>query len=134
MSYITLYNKDNQLEHILTCVKNRQTITNSGILYLNKVILDNYSQEIYQDFTITLYGHAYSYDCANWIFNSIIASVIGTFTSDQLRTLLEYMNENGQIYSSFAFPNACRMIKERLDVIDSKFDFTPYEKCAPHMG
>lgn len=133
LSYIALYNKSNQLEHILTCVKNRQTITNSGILYLNKVILDNYSHEIYQDFTITLYGHACSYDRANWIFNSIIASVIGTFTSDQLRTLLEYMNENGQIYDSYAFPNACRMIKERLDVIDSKFDFTPYEKCAPYL-
>lgn len=134
LSYIALYNKGNQFEHILTCIKHRQHICFSGILYLSDFIKSNYSLEEYNNFAITMYGYSYNFELANWIFNFIIASVIGTFTSDQLRTLLEYMNKNGQIYDSYAFPNACRMIKERLNTIDSKFDFTPYEKCAPHMG
>lgn len=134
LSYISLYDKEDKLGYILTCIENKQVISTSGILYLNDVIKNNYSQEIYRDFVIKLYGYSYNFDRANWSFNFIIKPLIDGLTSDNLRTLLEYMNENSQIYDSYAFQDACRMIKERLNTIDSKFDFTPYEKCAPHMG
>lgn len=131
--YIALYNKDNKFEHILTCIKHRQYISFSGVLYLSDFIKTNYSLEEYNNFAITLYGYSYNFEHANWIFNSIVKPLIDTLISDQLRTLLEYMNNNGQIYGSYAFPNACHMIKARLDAIDSKFNFTPYDKCAPYL-
>lgn len=133
LSYISLYDKEDKLGYILTCIENKQVISTSGILYLNDVIKNNYSQEIYRDFVIKLYGYSYNFDRANWSFNFIIKPLIDGLTSDNLRTLLEYMNENSQIYDSYAFQDACRMIKERLDVIDSKFNFTPYDKCAPYL-
>ena len=79
-----------------------------------------------KDFAIKLYGVAMCFDAADEYFDNLIEPILGDFSADQLKKLIEYSNDNSQIYSRKKFSNSRRLIKKYMDKKNPQFDYSLY--------
>lgn len=127
LSCLVLYDKPDLLQHVIECVETKQYMMSyASISYLNNIVQNKFSREIYADFVIALYGHSPQFVNANWNYANIVQNVIQELTYKQLTQLITYMNTNNQIYNSNEFSNAVQKVKERMEALNPAFDYTPY--------
>ena len=80
------------------------------------------------DFGISSYGESGTYDTATLRFNEMIRPFLNEYSREQIITLLQQIESNGQTYGRREVQKDHSEVKERIDEIDSAFDFTAYPK------
>ena len=78
------------------------------------------------DFNIEQYGGSGSYDQADWRFDSLILPYLKEYTFEQMKRIMEYSNNNGQIYARYRAGTSNRTIKNRIIQMDEHFDFSAF--------
>lgn len=96
------------------------------ILYLSDYLHDNVSQAESLDFNIEQYGDSRSFDQADWRYDNLIGPYLKDFTLEQWKRILQYTNNNGQIYGRRKADLTYRAMKSVILAKDENFDFTPY--------
>lgn len=99
--------------------------TNIG-LYMYDYLKQNAGDADARDFVIEVYGNANSYDAADDYFDNLIESILGDMSEEQLVKLIEYSNNNGQIYGRRKFPNSRWLIKNYMSKKNPLFDYSLY--------
>ena len=94
--------------------------------YMYDYIRNNVGDADAKDFAIRLYGVARCFDAADEYFDNLIEPILGDFSADQLKKLIEYSNDNSQIYSRKKFSKSRRLIKKYMDKKNPQFDYNPY--------
>lgn len=94
--------------------------------YMYDYIRNNVGDADAKDFAIRLYGVARCFDAADEYFDNLIEPILGDFSADQLNKLIEYSNDNSQIYSRKKFSNSRRLIKKYMDKKNPQFDYSLY--------
>lgn len=94
--------------------------------YMYDYIRNNVGDADAKDFAIRLYGVARCFDAADEYFDNLIEPILGDFSADQLKKLIEYSNNNSQIYSRKKFSNSRRLIKKYMDKKNPQFDYSLY--------
>lgn len=94
--------------------------------YMYDYIRNNVGDADAKDFAIRLYGVAWCFDAADEYFDNLIEPILGDFSADQLKKLIEYSNDNSQIYSRKKFSNSRRLIKKYMDKKNPQFDYSLY--------
>lgn len=94
--------------------------------YMYDYIRNNVGDADAKDFAIRLYGVARCFDAADEYFDNLIVPILGDFSADQLNKLIEYSNDNSQIYSRKKFSNSRRLIKKYMDKKNPQFDYSLY--------
>lgn len=94
--------------------------------YMYDYIRNNVGDADAKDFAIRLYGVARCFDAADEYFDNLIEPILGDFSADQLKKLIEYSNDNSQIYSRKKFSNSRRLIKKYMDKKNPQFDYSLY--------
>lgn len=94
--------------------------------YMYDYIRNNVGDADAKDFAIRLYGVARCFDAADEYFDNLIEPILGDFSADQLKKLIEYSNDNSQIYSRKKFSNSRRLIKKYMDKKNPLFDYNLY--------
>lgn len=122
MKALSIFLSDNPLDHIRKSSPQR----GSTILYLSDYLRDNISQAESLDFNIEQYGHSGSFDQADWRYDNLISPYLKEFTLEQWKHILEYTNNNGQIYGRRKADLTYRTMKNVILSKDGAFDFTPY--------
>lgn len=112
----------NPLEHI----RNSKPQYRDTILYLSEYLKNNISKAESLDFNIEQYGGSGSYDQADWRFDSLILPYLKEFTFEQMKRIMEYSNNNGQIYARHRAGTSNRTIKNRIIQMDEHFDFSAF--------
>lgn len=97
-------------------------------LYMYDYLKQNVGDADARDFVIEIYGNAKSYDAADDYFDSLIESILGDMSEEQLVKLIEYSNNNGQIYGRRKFPSSRGLIKNYMSKKNPQFDYSLYEK------
>lgn len=97
-------------------------------LYMYDYLKQNVGDADARDFVIEIYGNAKSYDAADDYFDSLIESILGDMSEEQLVKLIEYSNNNGQIYGRRKFPSSRGLIKNYMSRKNPQFDYSIYEK------
>ena len=96
-------------------------------LYMYDYLKQNVGDTDARDFVIEVYGNAKSYDAADDYFDSLIESILGDMSEGQLVKLIEYSNNNGQIYGRRKFPSSRGLIKNYMSKKNPQFDYSLYE-------
>lgn len=94
--------------------------------YMYDYIRNNVGDADAKDFAIRLYGVARCFDAADEYFDNLIEPILGDFSANQLKKLIEYSNDNSQIYSRKKFSNSRRLIKKYMDKKNPQFDYSLY--------
>lgn len=94
--------------------------------YMYDYIRNNVGDADAKDFAIRLYGVAMCFDAADEYFDNLIEPILGDFSADQLKKLIEYSNDNSHIYSRKKFSNSRRLIKKYMDKKNPQFDYSLY--------
>lgn len=79
------------------------------------------------EYYIKLYEASNSYDEADWRFDDFIEPHLDEFDERQVGLLIDVTNSNGQIYDRRQAIYANNKIKNRMLVLNSKFDFSQYQ-------
>lgn len=95
-------------------------------LYMYDYLKQNVGDADARDFVIEVYGNANSYDAADDYFDNLIESILGDMSEEQLVKLIEYSNNNGQIYGRRKFPNSRGLIKNYMSKKNPQFDYSLY--------
>ena len=95
-------------------------------LYMYDYLKQNVGDADARDFVIKVYGNANSYDAADDYFDNLIESILGDMSEEQLVKLIEYSNNNGQIYGRRKFPNSRWLIKNYMSKKNPQFDYSLY--------
>lgn len=95
-------------------------------LYMYDYLKQNVGDADAIDFVIEVYGNANSYDAADDYFDNLIESILGDMSEEQLVKLIEYSNNNGQIYERRKFPNSRWLIKNYMSKKNPQFDYSLY--------
>lgn len=95
-------------------------------LYMYDYLKQNVGDADARDFVIEVYGNANSYDAADDYFDNLIESILGDMSEEQLVKLIEYSNNNGQIYGRRKFPNSRWLIKNYMSKKNPLFDYSLY--------
>ena len=74
--------------------------------YMYDYIRNNVGDADAKDLAIRLYGVARCFDSADEYFDNLIEPILGDFSADQHKKLIEYSNDNSQIYSRKKFSNS----------------------------
>lgn len=122
---MAFFQSDNPLVHA------KKVDSNIGAnigLYMYDYLKQNVSDADARDFVIEVYGNAKSYDAADDYFDSLIESILGDMSEEQLVKLIEYSNNNGQIYGRRKFPSSRGLIKNYMSKKNPQFDYSLYEK------
>lgn len=94
--------------------------------YMYDYIRNNVGDADAKDFAIRLYGVARCFDAADEYFDDLIVPILGDLSAEQLEKLIEYSNDNSQIYSRKKFFNSKRLIKKYMDKKNPQFDYSQY--------
>jgi len=119
---LAVFLSDNPLNHI----RNSNPQRGSTILYLSDYLRVNISQAEALDFNIEQYGNSLSYDQADWRFDNLILPYLKEFSFEEMKKILEYSNNNSQIYDRRRAGTSNRTIKNRIIQMDENFDFSQY--------
>lgn len=95
-------------------------------LYMYDYLKQNVGDADAIDFVIEVYGNANSYDAADDYFDNLIESILGDMSEEQLVKLIEYSNNNGQIFGRRKFSNSKRLIKNYMSKKNPQFDYSLY--------
>ena len=87
---------------------------------------DCFLQVLY--FGISSYGESGTYDTATLRFNKMVRPFLNEYSIEQITTLLDKIELNGQTYGRRGVQKDHSEVKERIDEIDSAFDFTAHPK------
>ena len=117
-----IFLSSNPLEHI----RNSHPQYRDTLLYLSDYLRANVSTSESLDFNIVHYGDSGSYDQADWRFDNLILPYLKEFTFEQMKRILEYSNNNDQIYARRRADTSNRTIKNRIIQLDEHFDFSAY--------
>lgn len=79
------------------------------------------------EYYIELYAASNSYDQADWRFDDFIEPHLNEFDEKQVEQLIDATNSNGQIYDRRQAPYANNKIRNRMLVLNPKFDFSRYK-------
>lgn len=100
----------------------------SAIVMLYSISILGKESELY-DFFIFYYGDSHSFDIADERFEFVIAPYLDSFIASQLKKLLEYCNDNSQIYRRWAaYSSNTKIAKAILQKLGKDFDFSEYKK------
>lgn len=94
--------------------------------YMYDYIRNNVGDADAKDFAIRLYGVARCFDAADEYFDDLIVPILGDLSAEQLEKLIEYSNNNSQIYCRKKFLNSRRLIKKYMDKKNPQFDYSQY--------
>lgn len=94
--------------------------------YMYDYIRNNVGDADAKDFAIRLYGVARCFDAADEYFDDLIVPILGDLSAEQLEKLIEYSNDNSQIYSRKKFSNSRRLIKKYMYKKNPLFDYSQY--------
>lgn len=119
---LAIFLSSNPLEHIRKSKPQRR----NTILYLNDYLRENVSKAEALDFNIEQYGDSGSFDQADWRYDNLIGPYLKEFTMEQLKRILQYTNDNGQIYGRRKADMTYRSMKNVVLSKDKNFDFTSY--------
>ena len=119
---LSLFLTTNPVSHI----RNSQSQNSDTLLYLSEYLRDNVNIAESLDFNIEQYGASRSFDQADWRFDNLIAPYLKEFTFEQMKKVLIYSNDNGQIYGRRKADTSNRIIKNRILTLDDTFNFKPY--------
>lgn len=79
------------------------------------------------DFAIDLYGRSPQFDNADDYFDNMLDNLLCEMTEAQLTKVVEYSNNNGQIYARRKFSSSRYQIKKFLEKKNPQFDYSPYD-------
>lgn len=119
---LSVFLSNKPLEHI----RHSRPHTRDTILYLSKFLKMNISNAESLDFNIERYGDSKSFDQADWRFDALILPHLKEFTFEQMKRILDYSNNNGQIFGRGRASTSNRTIKNRILQINDSFDFSKY--------
>ena len=74
-----------------------------------------------------MYGDSRSFDQADWRYDNLILPYLKEFTIEQLKRIMRYTCDNGQIYARRRADTANRTIKNRVNQLDENFSFAEYQ-------
>lgn len=117
-----IFLSSNPLEHIRKSKPQRR----NTILYLSDYLRENVSKAEALDFNIEQYGDSGSFDQADWRYDNLISPYLKEFTMKQLKKILQYTNDNGQIYGRRKADMTYRAMKNVVLSKDENFDFTQF--------
>lgn len=117
-----IFLSSNPLEHI----RNSTPQYRDTIIYLSEYLRANVSTAESLDFNIEQYGDSASFDQADWRFDNLILPYLKEFSFQQMKRIMEYSNNNGQIYARRRADTSNRTIKNRIIQMDENFDFTAF--------
>lgn len=104
-------------------------LTEETIEYMVKTYSDLGKESELYDFFIFYYGDSQSFDMADERFDFVIAPYLDSFIASQLKKLLEYCNDNSQIYRRWAaYSSNTKIAKAILQKLGKDFDFSEYKK------
>ena len=127
LSYIVLYDKEDLFQHVMECATNNQYMMSySSISYLNDIVKSKFSMDYYYDFVVALYEYSPQFANANWNYTYFLKPIITELSLPHLESLIKCMDTNNQIYNSHEFNNAVNKIKERMQQLNPKFDYSTY--------
>ena len=86
------------------------------------------------DFGISSYGKSGTFDTATLRFNEMVRPFLNDYSREQFVSLLQKIEPNSQTYWRRGARTDHSEVKERIDVIDSAFDFTPFPKFKISIG
>ncbi len=78
-------------------------------------------------FLIEMFGQSRSYDIANDRFDKLIKPNVNDFNLSELSILVRLINDNSQIYGRYGAKQKNTLIKQRIEQLESRFDFNQYE-------
>lgn len=119
---LAIFNSSNHLDHIRKSKPQR----GDTILYLSNYLRENINSAESLDFNIEQYGDSGSFDQADWRYDNLIGPYLKDFTLEQWKRILQYTNDNGQIYGRRKADLTYRAMKNVILSKDENFDFTPY--------
>ena len=119
---LAIFHAVNPLDHI----RKSKPQKGNTILYLSDYLRDNVSQAESLDFNIERYGDSRSFDQADWRYDNLIGPFLKDFTLEQWKRILQYTNNNGQIYERRKADMTYRAMKSVILSKDEDFDFAPY--------
>ncbi len=104
-------------------------ITTESITSVFQFALDNGLRDLAYDFIITMFGKSDQYDTADIRFDSLIGPHLNDFNKNELKKILEVINENSQINDRRKALHTNYLIKNRIIELHGKdFDFSKYSK------
>ncbi len=120
---LAIFLSNNPLEHIRKSSPQRR----STITYLSDYLRDNVSAAESLDYNINVYGDSRSFDQADWRYDNLILPYLKEFTIEQLKRIMRYTCDNGQIFARRRADTANRTIKNRVNQLDENFSFAEYQ-------
>lgn len=120
---LAIFLSTNPLDHI------RKSNPHNGytILYLSDYLRANVSHAEALDFNIEQYGNSGSYDQADWRYDNLISPYLKDFTLEQWMRIMQYTNDNSQIYGRRKADLTYRAMKNVILSKNETFDFTFYK-------
>ena len=94
--------------------------------YMYDFIKTNVGDADAQNFAIRQYGEVGNFNAADEYFDNLIEPILGDMSEEQLVKLIEYSNNNGQIYGRRKFPNSRGLIKNYMSKKNPQFDYSLY--------
>lgn len=94
--------------------------------YMYDFIKTNVGDADAKDFAIRQYGEVGNFNAADEYFDNLIEPILGDMSEEQLVKLIEYSNNNGQIFGRRKFPNSKRLIKNYMSMKNPQFDYSSY--------
>lgn len=95
-------------------------------IYMYDFIKTNVGDADAKDFAIRQYGEVGNFNAADEYFDNLIEPILGDMSEEQLVKLIEYSNNNGQIFGRRKFPNSKRLIKNYMSMKNPQFDYNSY--------
>lgn len=94
--------------------------------YIAEFLENIAGHSIVLEYYIKLYEASSSYDQADWRFDDFIEPHLTEFDEQQVSTLIDATNNNGQIYARRQAVYANNKIKDRMQALNPNFDFSQY--------
>ncbi|MGN0728183.1 hypothetical protein [Treponema sp.] len=103
-------------------------LTEETVEYMVKTYSNLGKESELYDFFVFYYGDSQSFDTADERFELVIAPYLDSFISSQLRDLIEFCNDNSQIYRRWAaYSSNTKIAKAILQKLGKDFDFSEYD-------
>ena len=119
---LALFEEENSVEHIF---KASFTQHKTGI-YLFQFLYLMVNKQMAFDYGIKLYASSASYDEADWRFEDFIQPYLKNFSIEQLRNIVEAVNNNDQLHGRMRAVPSNNIIRKRILSLEKSFDFSLY--------
>lgn len=104
----------------------KKDITPQSIIDVFSRALTEGRRDLAYNFLIKMFGKSNQYDIADSRFDNLIKPYIDSFNEKELKLIVEQINGNAQIYGRRKARETNRLIKNKIDEVNDKFDFSEY--------